>query len=75
MIIVILCFCVGIAAVILTAYAIIALLSLIADKILTHSKKPKCPNKYNCGDCIHCELVFDEKTGKFKGIKCDLGVD
>lgn len=75
MIIVTLCFCAGIAAVVIAAYLIIALMSLIADKVLTHSRKPKCVNNHNCGDCVHCDFIFDEETGKFKGIQCDLEVD
>lgn len=35
------------------------------------SKKPKCPNSYNCGDCIHAQGVWEGLA--FRGIRCLKG--
>ena len=34
-------------------------------------KRPKCPNKHNCGDCIHAESVWEDAV-TFRGIKCRI---
>jgi len=34
-------------------------------------EKPKCPNSYNCGDCIHAQGVWEGVT--FRGIRCLKG--
>ena len=33
-------------------------------------RKPKCPNNYNCGDCIHAEGHW--KGIKFRGFRCRI---
>jgi hypothetical protein len=33
-------------------------------------RRPKCPNGYNCGDCIHSDGSWDGL--KFKGFVCGI---
>ncbi len=35
------------------------------------NRKPKCPNSYNCGDCIHAQGVWEGLA--FRGIRCLKG--
>ena len=33
-------------------------------------KRPKCPNGYNCGDCIHADTHWEGI--KFRGFSCRI---
>jgi len=35
-------------------------------------KRPKCPNKHNCNDCVFCEHQFDDSALKYKGFVCSI---
>lgn len=43
----------------------------IEERPRKSNSKPKCPNSYNCGDCIHADFVWDGVT--FRGIRCLKG--
>ena len=31
--------------------------------------RPRCPNKYNCADCIYSDIIW---TDKFRGFSCSI---
>ena len=39
-------------------------------KWLAWLRRPKCPNSYNCGDCIHAEICWADN--KFLGFACRI---
>lgn len=38
--------------------------------VLKRKKRPKCPNGYRCGDCVHADGVWEDL--KFRGIRCRI---
>ena len=55
---------------------VVCVLIIVLIKVLYHTvtnylvKRPRCPNGYNCADCIHSDIHWDGQ--KFRGFSCGI---
>lgn len=56
--------------VLIVAVCLLAIGNIISIITVTRKKKFRCPNNYNCADCIHSDAHWEGI--KFRGYTCRL---